>query len=243
MAVVMNAFPNLHVRKWLPHLAAILVLLGCARLALWQMERAGEKQALLDQWETAPALSLERLDEVEPEPYTPVVGPGLFDPHRHVLLDNQVRANHPGVHVFTPFRPHGSNLIILVNRGWQPFDRRSGQWPDFDTPTETVELSGRLSPPPRVGIQIGRAEPLDADQWPNLMTYFDLELLQEVFGDELLDDVLLLDADHSAHLSGDPWRPVTMGPERHRGYAFQWTSIGLVVLLIWILLSIKALRN
>lgn len=239
----MNVMARLHVRKWLPHLAAILVMLGCAHLALWQLDRAGEKQALLEHWETAPAMPLSRLDEVGPEPYTSVAGPGTFDPHRHVLLDNQVRAKHAGVHVFTPFYPDSANRVILVNRGWQPFERRSGQWPEFDTPRETVELSGRLSPPPRVGVQIGRADPLEPDQWPNLMTYFDLEHLEAVFGDELLEAVVLLDNEHPAHLSGDPWRPVNMSPERHRGYAFQWASIGLVVFGIWIILTIKSMRK
>ncbi len=236
----MKFLTRIRLRTWLPHMVAVLVLLGCGRLAMWQMDRAEEKQALLDQWETAPSASLAENDL---DNYTPVSGTGRFDPTRHVLLDNQVRNNHPGVHVFTPFHPDDSDRIVLVNRGWQPYDRRSGQWPEFETETASIDLSGRISPPPRVGIQIGRAEPLDAEQWPNLMTYFDLEHLQEAFGPELADRVLLLDADHPAHLTGDEWRPVTMGPERHRGYAFQWTSIGIVVFLIWIILTIRALRK
>jgi surfeit locus 1 family protein len=236
----MSAVARFKLRKWLPHLAAILVLLGCARLMLWQLDRAEEKQALLNQWEAAPTASL---DDEQLADYTPVTGTGRFDSRRHVLLDNQVRNNHPGVHVFTPFHPDNSDRIILVNRGWQPFDRRSGQWPEFETGTATIELSGRISPPPRVGLQIGRAEPLDSEHWPNLMTYFDLEHLQDVFGPRLYEKVMLLDSDHPAHLTGDPWRPVTMGPERHQGYAFQWASIGFVVFLIWVILTIRALRK
>jgi len=236
----MSVMARLRVRMWLPHLAAILVLIGCARLALWQLDRAEEKQALVDQWQSAPA-SL--LTEEALESYTPVTGTGRFDPTRHVLLDNQIRNNHPGVHVFTPFHPEDTDWIILVNRGWQPFDRRSGQWPEFETDSQRLELSGRISPPPRVGVQIGRAESLDPENWPNLMTYFDLEHLREAFGPNLADHVILLDVDHPAHLSGDDWRPVTMGPERHRGYAFQWASIGFVVFLIWIILTARALRK
>jgi surfeit locus 1 family protein len=231
------------IRRLLPHLAAVLVLIACARLSLWQLDRAEEKALLIQHWETAAALDLAALQRSQAPLYTELVGPGRFEPDRHILLDNQVRNNHPGVHVFTPFQPDGSDHIILVNRGWQPWIRRSGQWPEFETPTERIEISGRISDPPRVGFQLGEAEALDPDQWPNLMTYFDLERIREVLGENVADRVLLLDPEHPAHLSGDPWRLVNMGPEKHRGYAFQWASIGLAVFLIWLILTARSLRR
>lgn len=229
------------IRRALPHLAAMLVLAACFRLALWQLDRADEKQVLIDQWEHAPAASL--LPDQRHEDYTRVSARGRFDPSRTILLDNQVRNNHPGVHVFTPFQPEASEHIFLVNRGWQPFERRSGQWPQFDTPEALIEIDGRISPPPRVGLQLGQALPLDPQNWPNLMTYFDIERIQEALGPQVSARVILLDPDHPAHLSGDPWRLINMGPERHVGYAFQWGSIGLAVLTLWIILTVRSLRR
>jgi surfeit locus 1 family protein len=231
------------VRFWLPHLAAVLVLIACTRLALWQLDRADEKQTLMDQWETAPALSLSTLDTQAGERFTRVTGRGHFDPDRHILLDNQIRNNHPGVHVFTPFYPDGSDAIIMVNRGWQPWQRRSGQWPQFDTPEGLIEISGRLNQPPRVAVRLGQADALNPDQWPNLMTYFDLDRIEEVFGDGLVPNVVLLDPEHPDHFTADPWQLINMGPEKHRGYAFQWASIGTVVLLIWLVLSVRTFRR
>jgi surfeit locus 1 family protein len=230
-------------RSILPHLAAVLVLFACAKLSLWQLDRAEEKADLMRQWESAAALDLGSLENVELPLYSEVAGRGRFDPERQILLDNQIRNNHPGVHVFTPFMPEGSTRIILVNRGWQPWQRRSGQWPQFETPTGPILLRGRISEPPRVGVQIGRAEALDPAQWPNLMTYFDIERIRDAMGPTVFGQVILLDPEHAAHLTGDPWRLINMGPEKHRGYAFQWASIGLAVFLIWLILTLRSFRR
>lgn len=223
-----------------PHLAALIVLALCVRLAIWQVERAGEKQLWLDQWQSAPAGAL--ADHHELAHFARASGSGQFDPDRHVLLDNQVRQNHPGVHVFTPFVLEDGSLI-MVNRGWQPWERRGTDFPRFETPDTPLVIEGRISEPPRVGFQLGGALPLDPANWPNLMTYYDTELIGQALDTPLADRVLLLDPDHPAHLSGDPWPTVNMGPERHIGYAVQWASIGTAVALIWIFLTYRNARR
>lgn len=227
----------------LPHLAALIVIAGCLKLASWQMDRAEFKQGLLTAWTDAEAVDLSRIGAETDERYLRVDSRGHFDTRRHILLDNQIRHGHAGVHVFTPFKPERSDRIWLVNRGWQPLPDRDAGPPAFDTDERTVSIRGRLSEPPRVGLQIGRAEPLDPDNWPNLMTYFDLERIRDVLGGNVQDRIILLDPDHPAHLTGDDWQPVVFGPERHRAYAFQWLSIGAVVLLIWLVLTVRSFRK
>ncbi|TVQ41605.1 MAG: SURF1 family protein [Wenzhouxiangella sp.] len=230
-------------RSSLPHLVALIVILACLRLAWWQLDRAEEKDMLLNQWRDAPALETARLHDDAAPAFARIEGLGTFDTRRHVLLDNQIRNNHPGVHVFSLFQPLDGGPPLMVNRGWQPWQRRSGEWPQFDTPVDPVTITGRLSPPPRVGFQIGEAQTPDPDTWPNLTTYFDIERLRDVFGPDLYSQVLLLEPEHALHLTGDPWQMVVMGPERHRGYAFQWFSIALAVFLIWAYLTFRQIRR
>lgn len=229
-------------RRVLPHLAALLVLALCFKLAFWQLERATYKDGLMHDWQDAPAVMLDRDDSIQPERYARISASGYFDTEHHVLLDNQVRNMHAGVHVFTPFQPSGSNRIWMVNRGWQPMPQRSNL-PEFDTASGEVTIHGRLAEPPRVGLQIGTAAALDAENWPNLMTYFDLDNIRQVLGDHVQDRVILLGPDHPAHLSGDEWQPVTFGPERHRAYAFQWMTIAAVVFIIWLVLTVRSFRQ
>lgn len=239
----MNGAAGIVVRQLIPHLAAFAVIGLCVKLAFWQADQAQYKRALIDSWADAPAVSLDAISDNGGERYTRVSAHGRFDPNRHVLLDNQSHNFHAGVHVFTPFSPEGSERIWLVNRGWHPLERRDSALPPIETADITVSIHGRLSDPPRVGVQIGRAAPLDPEQWPNLMTYFDLDRIRSVLGEQVQDKVILLDPSHPAHLTGDPWQPVILGPERHRGYVFQWASIALAVFIIWLVLTIRSFRR
>lgn len=224
----------------IPHLVAFGLIVVCLLLSQWQDRRAAEKSHLLSQWENAPTLSVASKEELDRAPlFSKISLKGRFDPSREVLLDNKTRQNHPGLHVFTPFRLTNSEVIILVNRGWQPWLRHSGSWPQYPTPLDDVRISGRLNSPPTVGLRLGEPKALDQEQWPNLVTYFDIARLTEAFGPSLHSRVLLLEPEDSNHLSRDPWPSVNMTPERHRAYAFQWLAIALAIGIIWVALSYR----
>lgn len=232
------------VRRTLPHVAALLLMGLCAQLAIWQKHRAEEKAALLVAWEEAPTLVNPDAQMLVKAPdFTKVSLTGIFDPQRHILLDNQTRNNHPGVHIFVPFALEGQDVTYLVNRGWQPWFRYSNQWPEYDTPIEVVSITGRVSQPPRVGFRLGEASPLTQNQWPNLMTYLDLGPIRSVLGSQIADRVILLDPDDTHHLSKDPWPTVNMGPDRHLAYAFQWIAIALAIGVLWIALTYRFYRK
>lgn len=237
----MNRFSS-SVIRWLPHLAAVLVILMCARLAVWQFDRAEEKRGLLQAWEQADALAL---DEPVPEgaAYAHVRATGHFDTSRNILLDNQIRDGQPGVHVFTPFQPQGMDRSWLVNRGWHQLSSRQGPLPEVASPAGNLAIDGRLVSPPRVGLELGEARPLDPANWPNLVTYLDLSRVETALGRELADRVILLDPAHPAHLTGKPWRPVNFGPDRHRAYAWQWITMAVAVFFIWVALTWRSIRN
>lgn len=234
--------PSSLVTRWLPHFAAILVIFMCARLAVWQFDRAEEKQEMLQSWQRAETVTL---DKPPPEEhiYARVQARGFFDPSRNVLLDNQMRNGQPGVHVFTPFQPEGMTRSWLVNRGWYPLPSRQGPLPEVDTPDGGLAIRGRLANPPRVGLELGTARPLEADHWPNLVTYLDIDRVESALGTELADRVILLEPAHAAHLTGDEWRPVNFGPDRHRAYAWQWITMAVAVFIIWLALTWRSLGN
>lgn len=238
----MNRSSSLIVR-WLPHIAAVLVILGCLRLAAWQFDRAEEKRGLLQAWEQASAVSLARSEPAEGSAYARVRATGRFDQSRHILLDNQIRGGQAGVHVFTPFTPEGMERIWLVNRGWHILTSRQDALPEIETPGGTVTIRGRLVDSPRVGRQLGEARALDSGHWPNLVTYLEPERVETALGTPLANRVILLSPDHPAHLTGDEWRPVNFGPDRHRAYAWQWLTMAAAVFLIWVALTWRSLRR
>lgn len=239
------------IRNVIPHVAAIGVIAGCAWLALWQLDRAEEKREIIERWnERAPV----RLESLAP-PYSlpqPVTGVGNLDPSRQILIDNRVRDQRTGVHVLTPLRTPDGRLF-LVNRGWAAWPARTAELPDPGVPATSpqaasrggpkVEIQGVLNTPPGTGIRLGDADIRPGRDWPVLVTYFDHGALAELFGGDLETAVIQLDPDHPAHLTGDPWKVVTFGPDRHIGYAMTWTSIAIVVAAIWLVLTFRQARR
>lgn len=241
----------MNISNVIPHLAAIAVIAGCAWLAQWQVDRAEEKREIMDRWNNQTPMRLAALDP----PYSlpqPIVGVGIWDPNRQILIDNRIRDRQTGVHVLTPFRMTDGR-IFLVDRGWAAWPSRTARQPDpglsgrltetRDSRSVDAEISGVLNTPPGTGVRLGDVEIADAGEWPVLVTYFDHGMLADLFGEPLQPAVIQLDPRHPAHLTGDPWKVVTFGPDRHIGYAVTWILIGLVVAGLWLTLTIRQARR
>ncbi len=207
------------------------------RLALWQLDRQAEKQALFDRFENAPAMLIEQAIAQASE-FARVDASGNYDVRRQLLLDNRVWQGRAGVHVLNPFMlSDGSS--ILVDRGWLPLapDRRS--LPAFDTPAGSRSLSGRLSRPPRGGPRLGEADQLVSDHWPQLITYLDVAAASAALDSELQPWILLLDKDDPSGFEDRDWQPSAMAPAVHRAYAVQWAGLCAAAVVIWIVLGFR----
>src|SRR4030081_1359853 len=87
-------------RAWTLVLAGLACAAGIA-LGNWQTRRAEEKRAL----------GAERATKH-------IAARGIFLPQHTVLLDNKLRHGRACYQVITPLRLAGSELHVLVNRGW-----------------------------------------------------------------------------------------------------------------------------
>lgn len=221
--------PSLPATATLAALAVLFTWLGD-----WQLQRAGEKQAVLSDFASAPSLSALQQPSNGLR-FARLTVAGSFDRDRHIMVDNRVHRGRAGVHVLTPLRtPDG---ILLVNRGWLPIppDRRS--LPPVSTPEGLLRVSGildRLAPP---GRKLGASDRLSSDAWPQLVTYPEPDAIAAALGAELYPLVLLLDADSPGGFADRDWQPVVMTPDRHRGYALQWFALAATAAVAWLLLG------
>ena len=230
---------------WL--LPALLLAGFFVWLGLWQLDRAAQKRAILQQIDSAGALALDAVS-ADSANYSTVQGRGSYMPYA-LLLDNQVLAGRQGVHVLSPLLLE-DNRLLLVNRGWLPMavDRR--ELPAVKTPQQPVTISGRLAPLPDVGLRLGAQPPLDLQQWPQLITYVDAQLLQRGFRKlvdnaslELLPQVLKLDAEVEHGFAGRDWQLINFGPKKHLAYALQWFTLAATVLVTFVILSLRRARR
>lgn len=228
-------------RAFAAGLALLPLALAFAALGWWQTERMKEKQTLMRQFQSAEPMSLDRAIE-DGARFARISVTGRFDPHRHVLLDNMVLGGKPGVHVFTPFQAF-NGTTILVNRGWKPMSADRSSLPDIWTPTVPVGISGILAPPPEHRQRLGAADELNNSDWPQLVTYLDIDNVAGVLQTRLPGWVVWLDAGDENGFEGRDWSPAVTTAERHRAYAIQWFALAVTSLVIWMVLLVRAKRG
>jgi len=220
--------------RWIPLLAALLLIALFIRLGVWQLSRADEKRDIMAAADAAPALVFSA-EMTQPERYAQLSMTGRFDENRHILLDNQVLKGRPGVHVWTPFKTDAGPWV-LINRGWLPIaaDR---SLPSIETPTSTLNVSAQVNQPPRVGRKLGDQDQLKTDHWPQLVTYLDVAPISAAMDLPLRPWILQLDPKSPGGFEGRDWPVVNFGPKKHLSYAWTWFSLAFTVALVTFLLQ------
>ncbi len=231
--------PLLFARRWWKTTLLVILALGVmVRLGIWQLDRLEERrafnsrvQAQLDQ----PTLELrgQALDlNLEAMEYREVHVRGEYDHSYEVALRNQAHNNQFGVHLITPLRINGNDRVILVDRGWIPFeDYENGDWREFAKPGQ-VDVRGMIrvsQSRPTIGF---RGDPTLAPGEGPLKTWNMLNVarIAEQIPYPLLP-VYIQQAPDPAW-TRMPYRSLpeielTEGP--HLGYAVQWFSFALIL--------------
>lgn len=204
----------------------------------WQWQRAVYKDALYADFDSAfgrpPVPLAQALTARELPRYQPVLLEGAWVPGRELLLDNRTRQGVPGVWVYSLFQPEGA-AAIYVQRGWIPWrDRRA---PPQVPAAEGVRLQGLLAPPPAAGLKLGDDA---ATGWPRVVTAVDLTAAEQALGTPLLDSVLLPAGEEPGFVR--EFRPQTLSPDKHRGYAVQWFSFAVAAIVLFLVLHREGAR-
>ena len=108
----------------MPTLAAALLVPLFVAAGQWQWNKAAAKAARQQQLESrtgepAVQISAELVDALALQ-YRRIVARGHYEPQHQILIDNRTYRQQAGFHVVTPLRVEGSDIRLLVNRGWIP---------------------------------------------------------------------------------------------------------------------------
>jgi len=224
--------------------AVTLILFGILiALGFWQLDRAEQKRALLDQFgggQKETVLQLEAdLKSAAGLNYQNAVVTGHYDSGHQFLLDNRTHAGRAGYQVLTPFLIRDSDVAVLVNRGWIPLGTSRDRLPKVTVGEDRQQLSGRLKIPPRKVFMLGEEDPRQG--WPWRIQRIRIKALSAELGRPLLPVVFLLDAGQADGYTRE-WRPLAgFGPERNIGYAVQWFGLAAALLIIY--LSVNTRRT
>jgi len=216
-------------RKYVPLVAGLMFIGLFVSLALWQLDRAAEKEALLESFgSAAPYLRVNNFNALTE--FDRIQLDGRFLADRQILIDNIVRNSRQGYYVITPFKPNNNYPLLLINRGWIQKTGSAGEVQQLDVDSNLRTVRGLVGHLPRVAIRPGEAFE-GADEWPRVAVYPDLDEISAELGEALLPVVLLMAPDEEDGFMRQ-WQPNVSGPMTHYSYAFQWFAMALAVVAI-----------
>jgi surfeit locus 1 family protein len=238
------------VKKFKPSFSStfIVILMMAVLLSLgtWQLSRSKEKQQLIDSYKRAPSLPAIHPSDLKAGwdsfQFRKLELNGRYANDYQILLENQIREGKLGYMVLTPFEPEGRESVILVNRGWIEKASLGSNQTEIAVSDGYRHMSGLVSHPPGVGIKMGSLDD-SAPGWPKIVPYIEISWLALQMGKKVEPWIVLLSEDQSDGFIRD-WQPsVRITPSKHVGYAFQWYSLALALLILFIVISVKSESN
>ena len=215
-------------------IAALFGIALTASLGFWQWGRGQQRTALQEEiaarGNAAPVGVRELLEAPDGDArllHRAVVLRGAWLAERTVFLDNRQMNAFPGFYVVTPLRLEGSQAVVLVQRGWaaRNFERRESL-PPVQTPAGTVEVRGRLAPPP------AKLYAFAAQEQGAIRQNLDLAAFRAETGLPLLA--------LSVQQAGPPsegllrqWPQAGSGAGKNYGYAFQWWAMATLIAILY----------
>lgn len=221
--------------RWFLLAACVVAALGTARLGLWQLDRAAQKNALKQaqsEQRALPALARPPRD-AQPLPlHRAVAAQGTWAASHTVYLANRQMNGRPGFYVLTPLLLD-DGAAVLVQRGW--LARGAGdamQVAAVATPAGPVRLRGRIAPAP------GRLFDFAGAASGAIRQNLDLGDFARETGLPLLPYMVLQDDDGPGDSLGDglqrQWPQPAADVHKHYGYAFQWFALSALVIGLYV---------
>ncbi len=236
---------NVFREQWKITIVVLLLLPALINLGFWQLDRAEEKKELLafyakqSELEAVPLISLISNSQTK---YRNVTVTGKYDTDHYWLLDNQPRAGKVGYEIIMPFNfsdQAGGSKTILVNRGWVSANADRRILPIVDTLDNVVSINGYLYPL-QVNAVIKHSHNDLNVEWPKRVLQLDNDAVSKALNKDI-ETLMLRIEEESAGAFTTQWPVINTQPEKHHGYAVQWFSMGLALLLLylWVLFRAK----
>ena len=217
--------------RWIPFVATCLLMVVFVRLGWWQWSKGVDVEtqvALRDQRSATNPLLL-GAQTVNPQEVdgVSVVVRGQFDASQQFFLDNQQYQGRPGVHVITPLQIEGTQVHVLVNRGWVGWGASRAVLPEVAVPVGRVEVHGRASLP------FGKAPAFVSESVGDtgaLRTRIRLDEIQAAHNHPFQPVVILMSESGVSDGLVREWPELSNKAPMHKGYAAQWFLMALVLL-------------
>lgn len=235
--------------RFSPRLTLITIVALCilTYLCIWQLGRAVEKKALTQQVEQKSKSAPLRLADMQKPQlkshrFYPVLLQGTYLNNFTFLLDNQVMHHKAGYRVITAFQSPFLDKWVLIDRGWVARDANRSILPNIQDVYGVQILQGIINTIP-TGIVL-KSDTYDPNAgWPLVIQNLDYTFIAQHLQHPVYEFVVQLKSAESPGAYLIPPLDFGIPSDKHLGYALQWFTFAVLVLIYYILHSFKRTRE
>lgn len=205
-------------------------------LGIWQIKRSHVKRNILNlERKLQDSKPVAWQGEIAKFPqFMPLETQGVFL-QTTFLLDNQHHEHKFGYNVYSPLLLK-NDKVVLVDRGFVNADISRKSFPEILTPLNEIHIKGHTYLPSK-NFVLGNIIDRKIDNM-YLVESIDFNVISHLLQKDVYPFIIRLGKDEPFGYLRE-WKIVSMPPERHLGYAFQWFSLALCILIIFITLNFK----
>lgn len=228
-----------------PSIISLVLLPVLLSLGNWQLNRADEKREILALQEAREALPPYKLhgtpQSVSELQYRQVQVSGYYEPGQTIFIDNKVYQGKVGFQVVNLLKVTGSDIHVLVNRGWVAARQQVRNLPRLSVPAGMIKVSG-IAKFNMKDVTSIISENRSGTGWPALVRWIDVAMFERELGYKILPFMILQQNDDQYALIRN-WKFVNASPEKHTSYAVQWFALSAALLLIYIFVNLKRIDS
>jgi surfeit locus 1 family protein len=215
-------------------------------LGYWQLERAKEKTQRMIQLDSSANQLITDFSKISQDDLThfmPVKFEAFLSDDNTYLIENKIQNGKLGYHVLNLVTEKSTGRKVLINRGWISAKANRKNLPQVTNPPFDWLIIGRIYPINQ-DILSSEAEIEQYDQVYRIpvMDINVLAKLKEKLGENIEPFLVRLEKNQGSGFVID-WQWISMLPEKHLGYAFQWFALAFTLLIISIIASVKRRDN
>ena len=221
--------------RWTPFIATCMLMAVFLRLGWWQWSKASDVEAQVELRDARsavnPVLIGSRLVSPSDVEGALVLVRGNFVASEQFFVDNQQHQGRPGLHVITPLTIEGTQVRVLINRGWVGWGGTRDVLPTVAVPEGRVEINGRaFSPSSKAPAFV--SEP--TGDLGVLRTRIRMDEIQAKQDQPLQPIVVLMTSAEASDGLIREWPELSNKAPMHKGYALQWFLMAVVLLAFFL---------
>lgn len=214
------------------------------KLGFWQLQRAEEKQAWLEDFESKTVLTgmdwereMGQFGASHLNGRTIALSGSVLSQYLW-LVDNRTHQGQAGYKVLAPLLPANGPFAVLVDFGWVAAPKSRAQLPELALPSQ-ISISGIIKSEHLETFMLA-ADDVTA-QWPQRIQSHQ-SALQAEHPFPIAPFVVFA---NSNSVEGIPqtYQAVVMKPEKHRAYAVQWFLLALACVAVFLFASYQRPRQ